>query len=139
MQEELTGLHRGGDAVSLEATAISWSGGFVLRALAGGVAAPVALSRWFVLVVTFAAVFVGAGVLALAAYCGWALQLPAVHGVPWRTLTLVPVVVAIGRYSALVRAGHGEAPEDLVLGDRILALARPVWVALFALGVHAAG
>jgi decaprenyl-phosphate phosphoribosyltransferase len=35
--------------------------GFVLRAVAGGVAAPVALSRSFVLVVTFGAVFVAAG------------------------------------------------------------------------------
>jgi decaprenyl-phosphate phosphoribosyltransferase len=35
--------------------------GFVLRALAGGVAAPVGLSRSFVLVVTFGAVFVAAG------------------------------------------------------------------------------
>lgn len=37
------------------------AGGFVLRAVAGGVAAPVTLSRWFVLVVTCAAVFVAAG------------------------------------------------------------------------------
>jgi hypothetical protein len=44
-----------------------------------------------------------------------------------------------GRYSALVRAGHGEAPEDLGLADRVLALAGLVWVALFAPGVHAAG
>ena len=35
--------------------------GFVLRAVAGGVAAPVTLSRWFVVVVTFSAVFVAAG------------------------------------------------------------------------------
>ena len=35
--------------------------GFVLRALAGGAAAPVTLSRWFVLVVTAAAFFVAAG------------------------------------------------------------------------------
>lgn len=34
---------------------------FVLRALAGGVAAPVPISRWFVLVVSFAALFVAAG------------------------------------------------------------------------------
>lgn len=33
------------------------SGGFVLRAVAGGVAAPVTLSRWFVLVVSATAVF----------------------------------------------------------------------------------
>ena len=37
------------------------AGGFVLRAIAGGVAAPVTLSRWFVLVVTCGAVFVAAG------------------------------------------------------------------------------
>jgi decaprenyl-phosphate phosphoribosyltransferase len=37
------------------------AGGFVLRAIAGGVAAPVALSRWFVLVITAAAVLVAAG------------------------------------------------------------------------------
>lgn len=40
---------------------LALAGGFVLRALAGGVAAPVGLSRWFVLVVTCAAVFVAAG------------------------------------------------------------------------------
>jgi decaprenyl-phosphate phosphoribosyltransferase len=34
------------------------AGGFVLRAVAGGVAAPVTLSRWFLLVVTGSAVFV---------------------------------------------------------------------------------
>jgi decaprenyl-phosphate phosphoribosyltransferase len=36
------------------------AGGFVLRAVAGGVAAPVTLSRWFLLVVTGSAVFVAA-------------------------------------------------------------------------------
>jgi decaprenyl-phosphate phosphoribosyltransferase len=40
---------------------VALAGGFVLRAIAGGVAAPVGLSRWFVLVVTCAAVFVAAG------------------------------------------------------------------------------
>jgi decaprenyl-phosphate phosphoribosyltransferase len=40
---------------------VAIAGGFVLRAVAGGVAAPVVLSRWFVLVVTCAAVFVAAG------------------------------------------------------------------------------
>jgi decaprenyl-phosphate phosphoribosyltransferase len=40
---------------------IAVAGGFVLRALAGGVAAPVTLSRWFVVVVTAVALFVAAG------------------------------------------------------------------------------
>jgi len=45
--------------VVLDVVAIG--GGFVLRAVAGGVAAPVALSRWFLLVVSAAAVLVAAG------------------------------------------------------------------------------
>lgn len=40
---------------------VAIAGGFVLRAVAGGVAPPIALSRWFVLVVTAGAVFVAAG------------------------------------------------------------------------------
>jgi decaprenyl-phosphate phosphoribosyltransferase len=40
---------------------VAIAGGFVLRAVAGGVAAPVALSRWFVLVITASAVLVAAG------------------------------------------------------------------------------
>jgi decaprenyl-phosphate phosphoribosyltransferase len=40
---------------------IAIAGGFVLRAIAGGVAAPVTLSRWFIAVVTFSALFIAAG------------------------------------------------------------------------------
>jgi decaprenyl-phosphate phosphoribosyltransferase len=149
--------------------------GFVLRAVAGGVAAPVTLSRWFVVVVTCAAVFVAAGkrqaelarsdrsgerrreVLerysfarlrlilaassagALFAYCVWAFQLPTVDGFPWRPLTIVPFAACLARYASLLRVGAGEAPERLVLGDRLLAPAGGAWLVVFALGVHAAG
>jgi decaprenyl-phosphate phosphoribosyltransferase len=151
------------------------AGGFVLRAVAGGVAAPVTLSRWFVLVVSAVAVFVAAGkryaelrrapragdrrrrvlelytpqrlrlvlggsaALALFAYSVWAFQLPTVDGVPWRPLTIVPFAGSLLRYGALMRAGSGEAPEDLLLSDRTLQLAGLAWLALFVLGVHAAG
>jgi decaprenyl-phosphate phosphoribosyltransferase len=154
---------------------VAIAGGFVLRAVAGGVAAPVTLSRWFVLVVSCAAVFVAAGkryaelqrtdpgstgrrrVLAqytearlrlilaassagaLFAYSVWAFELPTVHGVPWRVLTILPVALGLGRYGMLLRAGRGEAPEDLVLKDRTLLIAAAAWLALFALSVHAAG
>lgn len=37
------------------------AGGFLLRAIAGGAAAPVTLSRWFLLVISFAAMLVAAG------------------------------------------------------------------------------
>lgn len=152
------------------------AGGFVLRALAGGVAAPVALSRWFVLVVTSAAVLVAAGkrqaelrrtesegrggarpalahygagllrqiiagsaAVAVLSYCVWAFALPDADGIPWRPLTIVPFAACVLRYIALLRSGRGEAPEELLLTDRWLALAGVGWLILFALGVHAAG
>lgn len=154
---------------------VAIAGGFVLRAVAGGVAAPVTLSRWFLLVVTAAAVMVaagkrlaelrrtqslharrrrvlehytpevltallaGCGLVAMFAYAMWAAALPTVHGIPWRPLTVIPFSACLLRYVLLVRAGAGETPEELVLGDRLLALAGLCWLALFALGVHAAG
>jgi decaprenyl-phosphate phosphoribosyltransferase len=152
------------------------AGGFVLRAVAGGVAPPVTLSRWFVLVVSAAAVFVAAGkryaelrrtasaaspvrrrrvlegysepllrlilllsaAVALVAYIAWAFELPAVHGIPWRPLTTLPFVACLSRYAALLGAGSGESPEDLLLSDRGLQIAGAAWLALFALSVHAA-
>ncbi len=149
-------------------------GGFVLRAVAGGVAAPVTLSRWFVLVISATAVFVAAakrdcelrrsagagsarrpvldryppGVLAaimvvtvavaLFAYAVWAIALPSPGLVPWRALTLAPFAICLLRYGARVRAGAAEAPEEVLLSDRPLALAGVVWLILFALAVHAA-
>ncbi len=150
------------------------AGGFVLRAVAGGVAAPVTLSRWFLLVVTSSAVFVaaakryselqqtdgrrdrrrrvldsyspraleliivGATAVALVAYCMWAFSLPAVRGIPWRPLTILPFAACLLRYGELVHRGAGEAPEELLLSDRPLQLAGLAWLALFALEVHAA-
>ena len=154
---------------------VALAGGFVLRAVAGGVAAPVGLSRWFVLVVTFAAIFVAvgkrlaesirttssghgaravmrhytprrlrlllslSGTGALFAYCVWAFDVPTVNGVPWRLLTIIPFAVCLIRYSRVVRAGGGEAPEEVLMSDRILAAAAVGWLTLFALGVNAAG
>jgi decaprenyl-phosphate phosphoribosyltransferase len=145
---------------------VAVGGGFVLRAVAGGVAAPVVLSRWFLLVISGAAVFlaaakryaelrrpVGKGRLrrrvldsysasaatAVVAYCGWASKVPAVHGIPWRPLTTVPFALCLLRYGAIVRAGGGEAPEEILLHDRLLQLAGIAWLVLFALGVNAVG
>jgi decaprenyl-phosphate phosphoribosyltransferase len=154
---------------------VALAGGFVLRALAGGVAAPVGLSRWFVLVVTFAAVFVATGkrlaellraaatgartrrVLrrysagglrrllavsqagALFAYCVWAFELPDVDGIPWRLLTVIPFTVCLLRYGKIVRAGAGEAPEEILVSDRGMTIGAIVWLVLFGLSVNAAG
>ena len=85
------------------------------------------------------ALLAGCGLVALFAYGMWAAALPAVHGIPWRPLTVIPFGAGLLRYVLLVRAGAGETPEELVLGDRLLALAGLSWLVLFALGVHAAG
>jgi decaprenyl-phosphate phosphoribosyltransferase len=152
---------------------VAIAGGFVLRALAGGVAAPVALSRWFVLVVSSAALFVagakrnaeltrtraaadrgravmrgysprglrvllaGSGAVALFAYYVWAFDLPDVDGIPWRPLTAIPFTLGFLRYGAIVRSGGGEAPEETLLSDRVLASFALAWLVLFALTVHA--
>ena len=154
---------------------IAIAGGFVLRAVAGGVAAPVTLSRWFVLVISASAVLIaagkryaellrssrqrtarrgvlelytprllalilaGSGVIALFAYTMWAFALPAVGGVPWRPLTIAPFAACLARYGLQVARGTGEAPEELLISDRWLLGAGLLWLALFALGVHAAG
>jgi decaprenyl-phosphate phosphoribosyltransferase len=149
------------------------AGGFVLRAVGGGVAAPVTLSSWFLLVITFAAILAAAGkrhaelhrpgrladggravlrrysadglqlillgsaLAALIAYCAWAAAMPTVHGVPWRPLTTVPFALALLRYGWHLRRGSGEAPEDVLLNDRILQLISLIWLILFAFGVNA--
>lgn len=96
---------------------IAIAGGFVLRTIAGGVAA--------------------AG--ALFAYCIWAFELPVVDGIPWRPLTILPFAACLHRYGALVRDGDGEAPEEVLLADRRLQVAALGWLALFTLGVNAGG
>jgi decaprenyl-phosphate phosphoribosyltransferase len=149
--------------------------GFVLRAGAGGIAAHVGLSRWFLLVVTFGALFVAFGkryaelkrangasatarrALALysplglgavivasaagsfAAYCVWAARYPGVHGTPWRAITIAPFGASLLRYGVRLRAGAGEAPEEIFFSDRWLQLLSIAWIVVFLLSVHAAG
>jgi len=153
---------------------VAVAGGFVLRAIAGGVSANVPLSGWFIAVVTLSAVLVATGkrraellrtqhgqtprrrVLAhytetalqtivllsvigvLIAYTLWAFEARVGAGVPWRVLTILPFTAAIVRYVMLVRRGDGEAPEEMLFGDRPLQLASVVWLALFVLEVNAA-
>jgi decaprenyl-phosphate phosphoribosyltransferase len=146
---------------------VAIAGGFVLRAVAGGAASGVALSRWFLLVVSGGALFVaaakrygelrredarrrvldsytpallqaillGSAAITMIAYLVWAFQpSPAA----WRALTALPFAACLLRYGAIVRAGGGETPEEVLLADRPLQLAGLVWLVLFALEVHAA-
>jgi decaprenyl-phosphate phosphoribosyltransferase len=151
--------------------------GFVLRAIAGGVATHVPLSNWFLAVTCFGALFMATGkraaelqilgenpenhrralsaysqsflhsVLTLTAsvtvtsYCLWAfgssgLAMTDRHDQIWIELTVIPMVLGVLHVLRRLDGGEGGAPEDLVLGDRILQSIGLAWLALFAVGVY---
>jgi decaprenyl-phosphate phosphoribosyltransferase len=151
--------------------------GFVLRAIAGGVAAHVPVSAWFLIVASFGSLLMVTGkrlaeqvelgeaggahratldaytptflrtVLAISAggaimgYCLWAFSLTTAlkhHADPiWYQLSIVPMAIALLRYTFLVEKGHGAKPEDLVLSDRSLLVLGAIWLLLFSLGIYA--
>lgn len=147
--------------------------GFVLRAIAGGVATDVPLSDWFLIVAGAGSLFMVTGKrhaeqlelgdasaghrstlgeysaaylnyvravtsgVAITAYCLWAFENAAAVGdVFWFRLSIVPFVAAVLRYALVVEQGGGGAPEEIVLGDRVLQLFGVLWVASFAIGVQ---
>ena len=152
---------------------VAIASGFIMRAVAGGAAADVPLSRWFIIVASFGSLFIVAGKrhgehidlgedgeavratlgaysrdylkhvwtmasgVTIAAYCLWAFEMaPKDAEVPLYELSIVPFVTFMLRYAMLLEAGHGEAPEDVVLGDRVLLALGAVWAALFGSGVY---
>jgi decaprenyl-phosphate phosphoribosyltransferase len=143
--------------------------GFVLRAIAGGVATDVYLSRWFVIVTACCAIFLvsakryaelrehagsgparatlrryslgrlrltllAAATVAIVAYTGWAFTRPS-H-VVWYGLSIAPLVLWLGRYTSLIGAGAGQAPEELILRDRTLLALSVAWAFLFLGGIY---
>ena len=151
---------------------VAIASGFILRAVAGGAATDVPLSRWFIIVASFGSLFIVAGkrygehggaveagsvrptlgaytkpylkyvwtmasAVTIAGYCLWAFeQAPGDSNVPLYELTIVPFVTFMLRYALLLEEGHGEAPEELVLGDRVLIGIAIAWVAVFGAGVY---
>jgi decaprenyl-phosphate phosphoribosyltransferase len=145
--------------------------GFLLRAIAGGAAASIPLSQWFLLVASFGALFMVAGkryaelvalggagetrrslreyspsylrfvwslsaAITCMAYSLWAFEMrEAAGGFPWQVLSIAPFVLALLRYAVDVDRGEAGAPEDIVLGDRVLLMFGAVWLAFFGLGV----
>jgi decaprenyl-phosphate phosphoribosyltransferase len=148
--------------------------GFFLRAVAGGVASDLTISRWFLIVAGGGSLFLvtakryaelrafgddahqrraalahysqdylrailstTAGVTVLA-YCLWAFEgTPANPASGWTALSAVPFVLGMMRYGLLVDQGHGEEPEEIVFGDRVLQAIGGVWLMLLIVGVIA--
>ena len=77
-----------------------------------------------------------ASAIAILAYCLWAFERSALSGNEvWFQLSAVPFVLGILRYALLLDQGRGGAPEELVLGDRMLQLVGAAWALLFAMAV----
>jgi decaprenyl-phosphate phosphoribosyltransferase len=75
-----------------------------------------------------------AAVAASVTYATWALTRPA--NIAWYVGSTVPFVLWLARYAALVAGGVGEAPEELILRDRLLLSLTGVWALLFLAGVY---
>ena len=78
-----------------------------------------------------------AALLACGAYAWWAFS-PSSNASsgPSRTLSMVPFMLWLGRYRGLIRAGAGEAPEELIVRDPGLVSLGLMWAALVASGVY---
>lgn len=147
--------------------------GFLLRAMAGALAAGVALSGWFLVTAGFGALFIvsakryselilmegsagasralltsyttgylrfvwqmAAGVAVLS-YCLWAMEAPPDTSglLPWRRLSMAPLVLGVLRYAVFADRGTAGAPEDVLLRDRPLLVTGLVWAMVYGLAV----
>jgi len=76
--------------------------------------------------------------VAITAYCLWAFENAAAVGDDfWFRLSIVPFVAGLLRYALVIDQGGGGAPEEIVLRDRVIQLFGVMWIASFAIGVHA--
>lgn len=76
--------------------------------------------------------------VALVAYCLWAFEtshLTESTG-PWYQLSIVPFAAGLFRYALLLAQGEGEAPEQVVLQDRVLQLVGMTWVLVYGVAVY---
>jgi decaprenyl-phosphate phosphoribosyltransferase len=77
---------------------------------------------------------------AIVGYCLWAFSLQTAlahhHDPIWYQLSIVPMIVALLRYTFLVEGGRGAEPEVLVFSDHPLQVLGVVWATLFILGVY---
>ena len=70
-----------------------------------------------------------------AAYIGWALGHRDTTGRLLAGLSLLPLVVAVGRLMVLNQRGEGGAPEELLFRERKMQLAGLVWFTFFLAAV----
>jgi decaprenyl-phosphate phosphoribosyltransferase len=78
----------------------------------------------------------------LVAYCLWAFDKAAEAALdggstfPWYQLSILPFAMGVLRYALVLDQGKGSAPEEIVLGDRVIQLIGLAWVVVFGIGVY---
>ena len=76
-----------------------------------------------------------AAAVAIMGYALWAFDVAQTPSyLPWAEWSVLPFVLAILRYGVVIDKGDAEAPEDAVLGDKVLMLLGLAWLILFGLG-----
>lgn len=70
-------------------------------------------------------------------YCLWAFDNAQAHGdvAIWFELSIIPFVIAILRYALIADRGDGGAPEDVLLGDRVVLAFAALWLVFFGIGI----
>jgi len=76
----------------------------------------------------------GSALLTFLSYFGWAVT--RVQHRPVFILSAVPLGLWLAMYTNLVHNGHGEAPEDIVLGHRTLILLGAAWALICGAGIY---
>ena len=75
----------------------------------------------------------------MLAYCLWAFDSAdgSTASVPWFEITIIPMGIALLRYTLVVESGKGGAPEEVFVSDRTLQLMGVLWVVIYTIGVYA--
>lgn len=142
--------------------------GFVLRAIAGGVASDTRVSNWFLMVTGSSALFMVSAkrfgelvnhgsttranlsnytesylrtiwtssmFAAAVLYLLWAIELGSTRTDNLAIISTVPFVLILLRYAFHADRGAAEAPELLLLSDRVLQVLVASWVGVFLMQV----
>jgi len=75
---------------------------------------------------------------ALVTYCIWAFDTKELAETSWPfyELSIVPMAMALLRYTLVLEQGHGSAPEEIFAHDRTLQVLGVIWLVVFATGVY---
>ncbi len=75
-----------------------------------------------------------AAAVTITAYCLWAFEVAEQSStLPWAGMSIVPFVLAIMRYAVDIDRDTAEAPDEVVLSDKVLMLLGGLWVVIFGL------